>query len=271
MTPENAPPGVDPTTPNVARMQDYYLGGKDNFEVDREAADAVMKAAPEVPMIAVEGRKFRHRVVRFLVEAGIRQLVDIGTGLPTQGSVHECAHAVAPDTRVAYIDHDPMVIAHAQALLTPDHRTTVIRADLREPCQIVQSEELNRLIDLSEPTAFLLLNVLHFVTDDAIALASVARLRDTLVPGGYLALSHAFSDMRPEATLDVAGIYQGSGAIEAGPRTELRTRAEVTPYLDGLELVEPGLVTLPTWRPEPGESFEDPDRVWVVAGVGRKV
>lgn len=271
VTPEDAPPGVDPTTPNVARMQDYFLGGKDNFAIDRETAEAALKVAPDIPMLTNEGRKFRHRVVRYLVGEGIRQIVDIGTGLPTQGCVHECAHTVAPDTRVVYVDYDPMVIAHAQALLAPDDRTTVVRADLREPCQIIHSPELNRLIDLSKPTAFLVLNVLHFVADDAVAYASMRQLRDALPPGGCLAVSHAISDLHPEATTELAAIYQGSGAVESGPRTELRTKAEVAPYLDGLELVSPGLVTLPAWRPEPGEPFEDPGRVWAVGGVGRKV
>jgi SAM-dependent methyltransferase len=260
----------DPSIPNVARMYDYFLGGKDNFAADREAAEQALSLAPEIRVAAREGRLFLHRVVQFLVDAGIRQFIDIGCGLPTQGNVHEVAQAAAPDCRVAYVDNDRVVIAHARALLENNPRTAVIQADLREPERILRDPQLRQLIDVEQPVGILLISVLHVIPDDDVAQKIVVPLRESMVPGSYLAISHAVSDMRPEVTAKLAALYQDRMAI-AGPRRQnLRTKAEVQSFFDGLEMVEPGLVFTPAWRPESGRRHPQAASVWTVGGVGRK-
>jgi hypothetical protein len=267
------PVAFDPKVPNVARMYDYWLGGKDNFAADREAAEMAMKVAPDLQMRenAQNGRVFLRRVVRFLVDSGIRQFVDIGCGLPTQGNVHEVAQAIAPDARVAYIDNDPVVIAHARALLETNPLTVVVRADAREPDSILDDPQLNQLIDLQRPFAILLLAVLHVIADDELALSVAKRLRERLSSGSYLALSHAVSDLQPDATAKLAMMYQDNVVVTDGPRrSNLRTKAEVAPYLEGLELVEPGLVYINHWRPDPTDPSSSDKPIWSVGGVGRK-
>lgn len=263
-------PGFDPTMPNEARMMDYMLGGKDYFAADREAAERALALAPELPMMARESRKFLSRAVRFLVEAGIRQFVDIGCGLPTQGNVHEVAQAIAPDVRVAYVDHDPVVVNHAQALLAGASRTTVIRADMREPDQLLADPRLTELIDLRQPVAITLVGVLNVVAEDDVVLHIVDRMRRAVVSGSHLVITHAISDLRPEATLRLADLYQDEQIVRGVRRHNIRSRAEVEPYFDGLDLVEPGIVQVPAWRPDVGEPAVDPRDVWSIAGVGRK-
>jgi O-methyltransferase involved in polyketide biosynthesis len=259
----------DPTTPNIARMYDYFLGGKDNFAVDRQAGDQVTELAPEVPLIARENRRFLDRVVRFLVDAGIRQFIDIGTGLPTQGHVHEILQRIAPDARVAYIDNDPVVVTHGQALLSGRGQTTVINADLRNPHEILTSPALAQLIDLRRPVAILLMAVLHFIDDDDQARHVIVQLTEAITPGSYLALSHAVSDTRPDTMAQLASVYR-EGPMKGAKAQDLRTRSEVVQLLDGLDIIEPGIVHLPAWRPDPGATFNDPEAVWLVGGIGRK-
>jgi S-adenosyl methyltransferase len=261
---------IDITTPSVARMYDFYLGGKDNFAIDRETAAKALEQAPELPMMAREGRRFLGRVVRFLVESGIRQFVDIGSGLPTQRNVHEIAQSYAPEARIAYVDNDPIVLAHARALLSGNGLATVIEGDMAEPDRILEAPALRRLIDLERPVAFLLMSVLHLVPDDDLANHIAARLRDAMVPGGYLAVSHAVSDLRPTAASRIASLYQATGAVANGPRRELRKKADVEPFFGDLEMVEPGLVYLPQWRPDLPGATEASAPVWVVGGVGRR-
>jgi hypothetical protein len=268
---DRVPNHVDVTTPSVARMYDFYLGGKDNFAVDRETAAKVLEHAPELPMMAREGRRFLGRAVRFLAEAGIRQFVDIGSGLPTQRNVHEIAQSVSPDARVAYIDNDPIVLTHARALLSGNGLTIVIEGDMAEPDRILADPELRELIDLEQPVAFLLLSVLHLVSDDDLAARIAAGVRAAMVPGGYLAISHAVSDLCPAQTSKIASLYQGSGAVKAGGRRDLRSKAEVEPFFDGLRMVDPGLVYLPEWRPDLPEAADTPHRIWAVGGVGQQV
>jgi len=260
----------DPTTPNVARMNDYLLGGKDNFAADREAADEALELAPELVVLMGEWRRFIRRVVRFLAQSGIRQFIDIGGGLPAQENVHEIAQATAPGARVVYVDNDPLVCAHAQALLEDNKLTAGVRADIREPGEIMSHPRLRALIDIDQPVAILLLTVLHRITDDDVAERVIRELRAAMVPGSYLAIQHAVSDICPEVTKTLASLYQDKKAI-TGPRRakNTRTKAQVERFFDGLELVDPGVVYLPDWRPDPGVAMHS-ESIWLVGGVGRK-
>lgn len=251
-------------------MYDYYLGGKENFAADREAAEKALAVAPELRLGATEVRRFLQRVVRYLTARGIRQFIDIGCGLPTLGNTHEIAQVDAPDARVVYVDNDPVVIAHARALLENNPLTTVLGADAREPEALLADPALNRLVDLEQPVAVLLIALLHVIPDDELAASVVRRLRDAICPGSYLAIAHAVSDLRPAATAQLASLYQEKVVISGlPPRPNLRSRAEVAPYFTGLELVEPGLVYLPEWRPDPGAP-PPAVPVWSVGGVARK-
>jgi hypothetical protein len=248
-------------------MYDYYLGGKDNFAVDREAAEQVLSAAPEVRVLASENRAFLGRAVRYLTaEAGIRQFIDVGTGLPTQGNVHEVAQEVDPAARVVYIDNDPIVRAHARALLPGDGTTAVIEADMRHPRAILDHPDLHRLITLDEPVAVLFMSVLHFITDEEDPYGMVAAFRDAAVPGSHLALSHITSpEQNAEAAEAAADVYKARATSPA----VLRSPKEIMTLFDGYELVEPGLVYLPQWRPDDPQDARDAESVWMLAGVGR--
>ena len=255
---------LNPGVPNPARMYDYYLGGKDNFPADREAADQALAIAPPTRDMARENRAFLRRVVRFLAgEVGIRQFLDVGAGLPTQGNVHEVAQAIAPDARVLYADNDPVVVAHARALLA-DANTAAIQADLRDPGAILGHPEVQALIDFRKPVAILLLAVLHFVKDAEDPAGIVARLRDAVPAGSYLAISHATAETpnpQPDVAAKVVSVYQRSTASLV-----LRTRAELEPFFEGFDLVDPGLVQVQEWRPD--APSDAPGGIY--GGVGRK-
>ncbi len=257
--------------PNEARVHDYLLGGKDNFAADRAAAEQAVAVAPELPMMAVEGRKFLGRAVRFLVGEGIRQFVDIGCGLPTRDNVHEVAQAALPDARVVYVDIDPVVVSHARALLADNVRTGVIQADMRDPGQILGHPDLGRLIDLSEPVGMLLNSAFTAIPEDEVAMEVATRLREAIAPGSWMVISHPISDVCAKVTERLASLFQDRRIVTGSRRRHnVRTRAEVEPYFDGLELAEPGIARLPSWRPDRGEPTVDPESVWVVCGVGRK-
>ncbi|MBC6470736.1 SAM-dependent methyltransferase [Actinomadura alba] len=263
-------PRFDPTVPNEARVLDFIIGGKDNFAVDREAAEKVLEVAPNLPLLMRESRKCLGRMVRFLAQAGIRQFVDIGCGLPTRGNVHEIAQAAAPGSRVVYVDNDPVVVAHAQALLVSNDDTSVVQADARDVEHILTHPGLTSLIDLKQPVAFLLISLLHVIHEDDVATGIVKRLRDAMSPGSHLAIAHVISDICPDVTADLWKLFRRTDTDESEPRCNARAKAEVDPYFDGLDLVEPGVVHLPAWRPDPGEPTVHPASVWVVGGVGRK-
>jgi hypothetical protein len=233
--------GIDTTTPSVARMYDYFLGGKDNFPADREAAERVILAAPIVPRMAKENRKFLQRVVADLSRRGIRQFVDIGSGLPTAVNTHEVAQKIAPSTRVVYVDNDPHVLTHGRAFLARDDSTTVITADLRTPQTIVDHPELRELIDWSRPVAVLLVAILHFIRDSDDPYGIVATLRSAMAPGSYLAISHI--DKTPE--LEAAAKEYDHASSPAIPRSA----EQVARFFDGLTLVGPGLCPVSRWRP----------------------
>jgi hypothetical protein len=258
--------GIDPTVPSTARMYDFWLGGKDHFAVDRAAALEVSEAAPAVKMMAIENRKFLRRSVRYLAaEAGIAQFLDIGTGLPTQGNVHQVAQQVNPDARVVYVDNDPMVLAHSRALKTSGN-TAVIQADLRDPAAILDHPQAHALIDFTQPLAVLLAAVLHFISGDDDPHALVGYICDALAPGSYLVVSHGTGGILSGGSAEkVAEHYRRNVA----PGTTLRDREEILRFFTGLELIEPGLVQVPHWRPD---ELGPPDvgKVCVLGAVGRK-
>ncbi|MGE5286482.1 MAG: SAM-dependent methyltransferase [Micromonosporaceae bacterium] len=263
--------GFDPTRPNVARMNDYLLGGKDNFAADRAAAEKALEVAPELLVLMREWRKFIRRVVRFLAESGIRQFLDIGTGLPADENIHEIAQATAPDARVAYVDDDPVASAHAQALLEDNELTIGVRADISEPREIMGHPRVRKLIDVDQPVAILLLTVLHRIPDDDVAERIVAEFKEAIVPGSYVAIQHAVSDIRPDVTKSLASLYQDKEAITGSRRARnTRTKAQIESLFDGLDVVEPGVVYIPNWRPDAGDMRANPESVWLVGGVGRK-
>ncbi|WP_344940246.1 SAM-dependent methyltransferase [Sphaerisporangium flaviroseum] len=260
---EQAPPGIDPKTPSVARMYDYYLGGKDNFAADREAAEKVMQVLPDVRHVARENRAFLGRAVRFLAERGIRQFIDIGTGLPTGKNVHQVALETAPDSRIVYIDNDPIVLVHARALLADNPQTLVVEGDLHDPKSLTEHPELRTHIDFEKPFAIILCAIMHFVADDEEATSIITHLRDTLPPGGALVISHGFrGDLDEEAIARAEEIYSHTkGALK------VRDRGTISEYFTGLDLVEPGVVHVGAWRPE-HDLEEDPAAPGVLGGVG---
>jgi len=260
--PEQAPPGIDITVATAARMYDYYLGGKDNFAADREAADHVLAAAPEVRPIARENRRFLQRGVRYLAEQGVTQFLDIGTGLPTQGNVHEIAQAHEPSARVVYVDNDPIVLVHARALLATGSATRVVTADLRDPDAVMRAAD--ELLDLSRPYALLLAAVLHFIPDTDHPHDVVAGYRDALPAGSHLLISHVTGDTRPQSSAGAAAAYRNT----RNPAT-LRTVEDIASFFGDLELVDPGLVRVPLWRPDAPTSA-DAEEIWMYGGIARK-
>jgi hypothetical protein len=247
MEPGFASADIDTSRPHPARMYDYFLRGKDNYAVDQQAAREILRAVPEVRAMARENRAFLQRAVRFLVgEAGIRQIIDVGTGIPAAGNVHEVAQEMAPDVRVIYVDNDPIVHVHASALLTGTGSTGIVLADLREPEAILAHPKVRELIDFSQPVALLLVAIVHFITDDQNPERIIATFRDALPPGSYLALSHGTADFHSaDAVSHGTRVYQRATAPLV-----LRSHAQVAALFDGFDLVEPGLVQVPLWRPD---------------------
>jgi S-adenosyl methyltransferase len=260
------PPAFDTSVANQARIYDYLLGGKDNYAADREAVDAVIKIAPEMGFTARANRAFLGRAVRYLAaEAGIRQFLDIGTGIPTAGNTHHVAQAAAPESRVVYVDYDPIVLAHARALLTSSESgaTEYIDADLRDTDTILA--RAGRLLDFTQPVAVTMLFILHAIPDSDDPHAIVATVMDALPPGSYLALSHLGSDIFDEEAQQ--GFQSIVGRMSQQQYTG-RSREQMLRFFEGMELVEPGLVRIEEWRPEPGDASDYKSTAW--AAVGRK-
>jgi len=259
--------GLDPAIPNVARIYDYYLGGTENFPADREAGDRVLATSPEVRITMRANRSFLGRVVRHLVtEAGIDQFVDLGAGLPTRENVHQVAQAAKPGARVVYVDNDPAVVEHASRLLAGNDRAAVVRADLRRPREVLANSELLELIDLGRPAAILMTAVLHFVGDVDDPYAIVRRYRDAIAPGSYLALSLGTTEgVDPAKIAEAQRVYRG-----ASSQLAYRSRAQIEQLFDGFDLVDPGLVRLPRWRPSSEEAAqaESEGSEWMLGGVG---
>jgi len=267
--PGGVPRGVDALTPNIARIYDYLLGGKDNFAADRAAAARLLAAIPDVAAIAHDGREFLARVVRYLAaDAGITQFLDLGAGLPTQASVHELALRHTPAARVAYVDNDPVVWSHGQALLAEADRAVMVQADLRDPDSILHHPAVVGLLDLSSPVAMLCASTLHFVADQDEPGQILAAYRDQLAPGSFLVISHA-SVVAPEDDPD--GDVDSATKVysQASAHLHARTFDQILHLFDGFELIDPGLVWMPLWRPDPG-TFPAGRVRSLRAGVGRK-
>jgi S-adenosyl methyltransferase len=257
------PPRIDTSVAHSARVYDYFLGGKDNFPADRDAGDRMIEALPLIVTACRENRAFLARAVRCLVsEAGIRQFLDIGTGIPTANNTHEVAQGLAPECRVVYADIDAIVLAHARALLTstPEGATSFIDADLRDTPAILA--EAHRVLDLSQPVALMLLMILHMVTDADDPHAAVSRILCALPAGSYLVVSHPPSDVLPE---EVAKVSDRLNERMGGPKMTARSRAQVGRFFAGLELVEPGLVQVHEWRP-PEVQTELDGSMWCAVG-----
>jgi hypothetical protein len=259
-------PPFDPSVAHHARMYDYLLGGKDNYAADRAAMDEVIRIWPQTAFTARANRAFLGRAVSYLAaEAGIRQFLDIGTGIPTAGNTHEVAQAIAPETRVAYVDYDPLVLAYAQDLLVSSEAgaTNYIHADLREVGTVLA--EAAQLLDFTQPVAVTMLAILHAIPDSDSPHAIVARLLDAVPSGSYLAISHGGSDLLSQEALE--GIMDVTDR-RVQQKTALRTREQVARFFEGTDLVEPGLVRVEEWRPEPSTDWAKKSSVW--GAVGRK-
>jgi S-adenosyl methyltransferase len=259
------PVPFDTSVAHIARVYDYWLGGKDNFAADRAAGEQAIEAFPNIPLSARANRAYQARAVRFLAgEAGIRQFLDIGTGIPTANHTHQVAQSVAPESRVVYVDNDPIVLSHARALLAshPAGATAYVDSDLRDPQKILDAAV--QLLDVSRPVAVMLMAILQHIGDEHDPYAIVATLMDAMPPGSYLALSHPASDINVEAMAKMADVLNQMIA----EKVTFRDRAAVSGFFAGLELVEPGLVKASKWRPASEMEAASPAALW--AGVARK-
>jgi O-methyltransferase involved in polyketide biosynthesis len=260
------PTGLDPSVSHSARIWNYWLGGKDNYAVDRAAGDRVAEMLPIIVVQARADRAFLGRAIRYLAgEAGIRQFLDIGTGLPTADNTHEVAQRVAPESRIVYVDNDPLVLVHARALLTStqEGKTDYTEADLRDPDTILA--QAARTLDLAKPTALLLLGVLHHIPHTAEAYSIVRQLTGALAPGSFLAINHSTSAISGAAMEDAVRHWNQVGT----PTMTLRTPEQVSAFFAGLELLPPGVVSCSRWRPEVGPGGELPPEVDEFCGVAR--
>ncbi|WP_322751072.1 MULTISPECIES: SAM-dependent methyltransferase [unclassified Frankia] len=263
--PDQALLSLDTSIPHSARVWNYWLGGKDNFAADREMAEHILTVMPSLVMSARADRAFLGRVVRYLVaEAGIRQFLDVGTGLPTADNTHEVAQALAPECRIVYVDNDPIVLVHARALLTssPSGTTEYVDADLRDPEKILLAAQAT--LDFTRPVALMLLGSLNFVVDTAQARASVATFLAALPAGSYLVVAHPSAEVHGEAMEEAVRLWNDAGSSQM----TLRNREEIAAFFDGLELLEPGVVSCSRWRPDSAEAGAA--EVSQFCAVGRK-
>lgn len=268
-TPDWAPPDIDTEQVSISRMYDYFLGGHHNFEVDRAFARQVVEVVPQAPEVARLNRAFLRRAVRFCVRQGIRQFLDIGSGIPTAGSignVHELAQSLDPACKVVYVDIEPVAVKHGQTILRGNDRAAMLEGELKDPDRLLAEPEVHCLLDFEAPLALLMLGVLHYVPDEKNPYSLVRRYRDLLVPGSYLVISHGIEGDRPmpvKSMINLTKMTETPGYM--------RTREEVEKFFDGCELVEPGVVFTPDWRPESSEDTgSETARKLAVAGVGRR-
>jgi SAM-dependent methyltransferase len=266
--PKDNPTELNLERPSAARIYDYLLGGFHNFDVDRAAAQRITEVLPEMPLFMRANRAFLRRVVRFLTDQGIDQFLDLGSGIPTVGNVHEIAQQANPSASVVYVDYEPVAVTHSRTILQGNSKATVIQADIRQPDVILGHPETRRLLDFNKPTAVLLLSVLLFVTDDEEAYRVVRSVRDALVPGSFIAISHPTPDETPPEQAEKAEKLYAA----IGTPVRVRSYNEVGRFFEGLELLEPGLVHIPLWRPEgPDDLFlENPELSGYYGGIGRK-
>ena len=264
--PDWAPEGVDLNRASAARMYDYYLGGAHNFAIDRELAGQALALFPDGQLIAQANRAFLNRSVTYLLSQGVRQFIDIGSGIPTSGNVHEIAQKEDPDARILYVDHDPVAVAHSELILQNNPSARVLKGDLRRPSEILDAPVLTELLDLSQPVGLLLVSVLHFVSDSDRPEAVIAQFRDLLSPGSHLVISQGTGEGRQAEAAKLKDLYRATNT----PVT-YRTREQIRTLFDGWELVDPGVVWVPEWRPDwPDDVGTDPASTLVAAAVGRK-
>ncbi|MGH3253761.1 MAG: SAM-dependent methyltransferase [Trebonia sp.] len=258
--------GADPSKASIARVYDYWVGGTHNFVADRELAERMATLDPRIPAACKANRAFLGRAVRFLASQGIRQFLDIGSGIPTAGNVHEVAQQAAPGSRVVYVDRDPVAVAEGRKLLSGNDGATVIQADVREPGRILSHPETTRLIDFREPVALMMVAVLHFVTDADDPGRIADRFRAATAPGSYLVISHVTSEANPGLTAAAEEIYNNRGADG-----QARSREQIARLFGGWEMTGPGLVYAPAWRPDrPQDVPLNPERLWFLAGAAIK-
>lgn len=260
------PEGVDITVPSAARMYDYVLGGAHNFAVDRQLADKAAVVAPVTTELVLSNRAFLRRAVLALMDSGIRQFLDLGSGIPTVGNVHEIARQVDPSSRVVYVDYDDVAVAHSQQVLAGDDLATVIEADMRDPEAVLGHSRTRGLLDFEQPIGLLMVTVMHYVTDDATAGDVIARYRDAVVPGSHLALTHITDDIRADEMAATAAIMSQSGDPVVN-----RSYDAIVGMFGDFELLEPGLVPTSQWRPDPANPPAADDPVPpIYAGIGVK-
>lgn len=265
---EQVPTAPDARTPNMARMYDYALGGKDNYAVDRAAIEKLFQMSPENRYVPRANRRFLGRAMRFVAGQGIKQFLDLGAGFPSQGNVHEVAGQVSPDAHVVYVDDDPVVVNHARALLATDRSiTAVIQSDLRDAGKVFADPDVGRLIDLSQPVAILFVSVLHGVPDKDDPWGVVQAFASRMVPGSYLIVSHLTRDGHPA---DVVGQKEKVFAESDTPFV-YRSRADILRFFDGFELAEPGLTHVTRWRGDDLDERMSAAGQWWLGGVGRKI
>ncbi len=265
--PDWAPETVNLNAPSAARVWDYFLGGSHNFAVDREVADAAIALKPDLPQLARAVRIYLRRVTEAISRAGVTQFLDIGSGIPTVGSVHEVARAVNPGARVAYVDHDPVAVAHGRALLRDLDGVTAVRGDVCTPGEILDDAEVRATLDFTQPIGLLLCAVLHFVPDEADPAGIVATIRDALAPGSFLAVQHATNDAQPPETIAMLKMWNANSPEPM----YWRTHEEITGLFAGFTLLEPGVVFLSHWRPDSWEELDtNPERFASYAALGRK-
>ncbi|WP_434448650.1 SAM-dependent methyltransferase [Lentzea sp. E54] len=259
------PEGLDQRKPSAARLYDYLLGGGHNFAADRELAKKFLRAQPNARTIARLNRAFLRRAVLFMAGSGIRQFLDLGSGIPTVGNVHEIAQKAAPDAHVVYVDFEEVAVAHSRLILEQNPRAVIIQEDMSDPAAVLTAARESGLIDFSQPVGLLTVGVFHFVPPQAGPKAIVAAYRDAVPEGSHLAFSQFTQDLQPGET---------AGAVEVMKESQNpmfpRTKDEIEGFFGGFELVEPGIVPLPLWRPD-GPNLDDPDKAGIYAAVGRKV
>jgi hypothetical protein len=263
--PQWAPSGIDLSRPSAARVYDYYLGGSHNFAVDRKMADEAIRLWPELPAMMRANRRFLRRAVTYLGGQGITQFLDIGSGIPTVGNVHEIAQRENPQARIVYVDNDPVAVTHSRAILAQTPGAVVVEADLRDPDEIVDDPQVRELLDLGRPVALLLVAVLHFVPEQDDPYAAVAALCDRLPTGSHLVISHASSDGQPELAATHQKLYERTPTPMS-----MRTGEQIARFFSGLRMVPPGLVPIPLWRPDEGAANVAGERMVGYAGVGFK-
>ena len=260
------PAEFDPDRPNAARVYDYYLGGASNLKVDRDFGKRVLEVLPEARDYALFNRAFLRRAVRYCAANGVRQFLDIGAGIPTVGHTHEIAQQIDPDCRVVYVDNEALAVAHSELLLTDNPNAAAVHADLRQPDVVLNARETRRLLDFDEPVAVLMVALMHFIPDEDDPKSLLKRYHQALAPGSFLVMSHATDEGLNVRVGTAAEMYRVTNKPAC-----VRDRGQIVELFDGFELVEPGVVFTPEWRPDPQDNVTEPGRSAALGGVGRKI